>query len=149
MLLWPDIIVRKPDSSEVLLAIEIKLGSVSAEAAMNPLKAYMVRQGCPAGIFVTPEEVTFLRNRYTSYEQDSIQTIAKCRTAELLGTFQGKTITESALVHLVEHWLENPGTGGRKSLPPDVTEAIESLVLPAVTEGGIQATGRRLQPTGS
>ena len=54
MLLWPDIIVRKPDSSEVLLAIEIKLGSVSAEAAMNPLKAYMVRQGCPAGIFVTP-----------------------------------------------------------------------------------------------
>jgi len=149
MLLWPDIVVGRLDSPEVLLAIEVKSGTVSAEAAETALKAYVVRQSCPAGMYVTPEEVLFFRNRYTGYEPDAIQPIGNCRTTELLDTIPGRAISESALVQAIERWLESLGTRGDHSWPSTAREAIESCVLPAVIEGVVRATGPRLRQTGS
>lgn len=150
MLSWPDIVVGKPDSSEVLLAVEVKAGAARAVAAASAsLKAYMVDQSCPAGMFVTPEEVFFFRNPYTGYDPDTIELIGNCRTSELLTAISGRAISESMLVQLVEHWLENLGARGNQSWPASAKEAIESYILPAVIDGVVRATGPRLRRTGS
>ncbi len=143
---WPDIIVAKPDSPEPLLAIEVKLGAASTDAAEAQLKEYMIRQSCPSGMVVTPDSALFFRNWYTSYEPDTIQLIGHCRTAELLGETPLKSVSESTLVLLVEQWLESLGTNGYHSWPPAAREAIESCVLPAVFEGTVRATGSRSRP---
>lgn len=148
MLVRPDIIIGKPDTSEVLLAVEVKAGAVSSEAAEAALKAYMVRQSCPAGMFVTPEEVLFFRNRYTGYDVETIQPIGSCRTSDLLDTIPGRTISERALVQAVEQWIESLETRRDHPWPSTATEAIESCVLPAVIEGVVRATGPRLRRTG-
>jgi hypothetical protein len=122
---------------------------VSSDAAEAALKAYMVRQSCPAGMFVTPEEVLFFRNRYTGYDLATIQPIGSCRTSDLLDALPGRTISETALVQAVEQWLESLETRRDRSWLPAATEAIESCVLPAVIEGVVRATGRRLQRTGA
>jgi hypothetical protein len=107
----------------------------------------MVRQQCPAGIFVTAEEALFLRNRYTSYEVDSVQPIASCRTTGLLG-IRAEGISEAMLLEVVENWLENLGASSARSFPSAAREAIERYVVPAVIEGVVQATGRRLRRAG-
>jgi hypothetical protein len=149
MLLWPDIVVGKPDSSEVLLAVEVKAGTVGATGAEAPLKAYMAQQSCPVGMFVTAEETLFFRNPFIGYQPETIQEIGRCRTTELLKTIPGKAISESVLVRVVEQWLENLATRGDQSWPPTVREAIESCVVPAVMGGVVRTTGRRLRRTGS
>jgi hypothetical protein len=59
MLSRPDIVVGKRESSEVLLAVEVK--SIATQASADGLKEYMVRQNCPAGMLVTPETILFLK----------------------------------------------------------------------------------------
>jgi len=56
----PDIVVGRPESSELLLAVEVK--SIAAQDSADGLKEYMVRQNCPAGMLVTPETILFLRS---------------------------------------------------------------------------------------
>lgn len=149
MLTWPDIVVGKPDSSEVLLAVEVKTGAVSAAESSVSLKTYLVQHNCPVGMFVTPDEILFFRNLYTGYQPETIRQIGNCRTAELLKTTPGRAISESALVEVVEQWLENLDARRNHSWPPAAREAIESCVVPAVIEGVIRTTGRRLRRTGS
>jgi hypothetical protein len=143
MSLWPDIIVGKPDSPEVLLAIEVRTDAAREEAAEEALREYMVRRNCPAGMLVTAENILFLRNPYTGYESNTIRRIGHCRTVELLGAMLLNTASESTLVLMVEQWLESLGTNGYHSWPPSAEEAIESCVLPAVIEGSVRSTGPR------
>ena len=150
MPVWPDIVVTKPDSPEVLLAIEVKAGAGDVLAAEAQIKDYMVHQSCPVGMLVTPEDTIFFRNPYTGYEADTIQEIGECRTNELMGEMPDKTANaESYLVLCVERWLEDLPTASRQSWPPSASEAIESFVLPAVTGGIIRAAGPRWRRTGS
>jgi hypothetical protein len=150
MAMWPDIVVTKLDSPEVLLAVEVKAGIGRLHIAESQIKDYMVHQSCPVGVVVTPEDTLFFRNPYTGYEADTIQRIGECRTNELLGEMPDKTLnTEAYLVLRVEQWLENLPTSGRRSWPPFAAEAIESFVLPAVNGGIIRATGPRWRRTGS
>ncbi len=147
MVAGPDIIIRERDTPEVLLAIEVNAGALDTDASATPLKAYMVRRQCPAGIFVTAEEALFLRNWYTSYEVDSVQPIASCTTTELLG-IRAEGISEAMLLELVENWLENLGASSARSFPSAAREAIEWHIVPAVIEGVVQATGPKLRPAG-
>ncbi len=150
MLAWPDIVVTKPDSPEVLLAVEVKNGAGDVLVAETRIKDYMVHQSCPVGMLVTAEDTSFFRNPYTGYEAETIQKIAECRTNELLGGMPDKAaITESYLALRVEQWLESLPASGRRVWPPSVAEAIESLVLPSVAGGIIRATGPRWRRTGS
>jgi hypothetical protein len=146
---WPDIVVTKPDSPEVLLAIAVKDGVDDLLVAETQIRSYMVHQSCPVGMLVTPEDTLFFRNAYTGYEADSIQKVAECRTDELLGARQQAVNVESYLVLQVEQWLEGLPTGGRRSWPASALEAIESLILPAVAGGIIRAAGPRWRRTGS
>ena len=150
MPVWPDIVVTKPDSPEVLLAVEVKVGAGGVLVAEAQIKDYMVHQSCPVGMLVTPEDTLFFRNPYTGYESETIQKIGECRTNELVGALPDKAlITESYLVPLVEQWLENLPACGHRSWPPFAAEAIESFVLPAATGGIIRAAGPRWRRTGS
>jgi hypothetical protein len=101
-------------------------------------------------MLVTFDDTVFFRNRYTGYELDTIQNIGACRTSELLDIAPQKTsIPESDLVRLVEQWLEEVRVARHRSWPPGAAEAIESYVVPAVTEGIVRATGPRLRRTGT
>lgn len=146
---WPDIVVTKPDSPEVLLAIEVKAGIVGKQVAEAQIKDYMVHQSCPVGMLVTSDDTLFFRNPYIGYEADTVQKIGECRTNELLGATPDKAApTESSLLLRVEQWLENLPAGSRR-WPTSALEAIESLVLPAVTGRIIRAAGPRWRRTGS
>lgn len=144
--MWPDIVVTRPDSSEILLAV----GIASVPVAEAALKTYMVRQSCSAGMLVTPQETLFFRNRFTGYEPETIQKIGECQTSELLDIAPQEALSAGPhLERLVEQWLESMQVGSRRSWPPSAAEAIESSVLPAVIGGVIGATGPRWRRTGS
>ena len=147
---WPDIVITRADSPEVLLAVEVKSEPAGAQAAESQIKAYMVHQSCPLGMIVTPTETLFFRNRYTGYGPEAIQQIGECRTSELLEAMPNKTVmTESDLVRRVDQWLESLRGGSRRSWPGSAQEAIESYVLPAVMSGVVRANGPRWRRTGS
>lgn len=150
MPVWPDIVVTKPDSPEVLLAVEIKASNAVAQAGEAQLRDYMVHQSCPVGMLVTSDDTLFLRNPYTAYAPETIQKIGGCRTSELLGSMPDKAlVTEQYLIRRVEQWLENLRASSRKSWPSSALEAMESCVLPAVMSGIIRAAGPRWRRTGS
>jgi hypothetical protein len=143
MLATPDIVVGMPESSEVLLAVEVK--GVAAQPSADGLKEYMVRQNCPAGLLVTPETILFLTNRYTEFQPSSIEQTGTCATLELLGRTAGRRQTESDMVERVVLWLDTLAAAPRRSWPQCARESIETLVLPAVLNGVLRSTGKRLR----
>jgi hypothetical protein len=147
MSVWPDIVVTKPDSPEVLFAVEVKAGAAASEAAEQQIKDYMVRQSCPIGMLVTAGCALFFRNPFTGYERETIHKIGECRTSELVDAKTWRT--EQDLVRRVEEWLEALHAGDHRLWPTSAREAIESWVLPVVMSGVIRATGPRWRRTGS
>ena len=146
---WPDIIVTQPDSPEVQLAVEVKVGP-DARVAEARIREYMVRQNCPIGMSVTPETTLFFRNPYTGYEPGTINRIGECRTDELVGTMpEGALADEEQLLQRVEQWLAGLPVRKRRSWPSTAREAIESYVLPTVMGGIVRATGPRWRRTAS
>jgi hypothetical protein len=146
MLSRPDIVVAKRESYEVLLAVEVK--GIAAQDSAEGLKEYMVRQNCPAGILVNPETVLFLTNRYTDFKPSSIEQTGACTTPELLGQTAGRRQTEADMVERVLLWLDTLAAAPRMSWPPCARESIETLVLPAVLNGVVRSTGKRLRRAG-
>jgi hypothetical protein len=142
----PDIVVTKRDSPEIVLAVEVKAGSVPAHLAEAQLKDYMAHQSCPLGMLVTPELTFFFRNLFTGYGAETIRKVGECRTQELLLRLPN---TEADLELRVEQWLESVTSSGSRPWPASAAEAIESLVLPAVMSGVVRATGPRWRRTGS
>lgn len=149
MLEWPDILVKSPDSPEVLLAVEVKSGAGAAQTAERQLRAYMSRRNCPAGMVVTPEDTFFLRNRFTSLDPESVEQVGKCRTEDLFGAVSAKSSAgEALLVRQVQDWLDDLRISSAR-WPASARDAIEWYVLPAVTGGVVASTGLRFRRTGS
>jgi len=150
MPLWPDIVVTRPDSPEVLLAVEAKAVVADVKSAEAQLKAYMVHMSCPVGMLVTWEQTRFYRNRYTDYEPQTVAMIGACATSELLGPVPlPPSLADSYLERLVEDWLESLRADARRLWPSSAREAIESSVLPVVIGGIVRAAGPRWRRTGS
>jgi hypothetical protein len=149
MPLWPDILVTKPDSPEMQLVVAVKARGIDEDRTEVELKAYMAQLSCPVGMFVTPEQTRFYRNRYTDYGPQAIEMIGECPTAALLGGLAGTPVSESYLEQRVLQWLERLQAGASQSWPPSVREAVDSSVLPVVLGGVIQSGGPRLRKTGS
>jgi len=145
-----DIVVTKPDSPEVLLVAEIKIGRTEIHRVENQIKTYMTSLSCPVGLLVTPEETRFYRNPFTAYDAETVELIGTCVTSELLGALPpAQLLTESHLEQLVERWLEGLRTTTPTTWPAAVQQAIESSVLPVVLEGVVRAAGPRWRRTGS
>ncbi len=70
--------------------------------------------------------------------------IGECPTGELLG----ELVKESELERSVEEWLERLQVGTDRMWPPSVREAIESSVVPVVSDGIIRAGGPRWRRAG-
>lgn len=150
MPLWPDIVVTRPDSPEVLLAVETKVAAADVKSAEAQLKAYMVHMSCPVGMLVTWEQTRFYRNRYTDYEPQTVEMIGVCATSELFGPIPAKSsFADSYLERLAEEWLESLRVDSRRTWPSSVREAIEASVLPVVIGGIVRASGPRWRRTGS
>jgi hypothetical protein len=150
MPLWPDIVVTRPDSPEVLLAVEAKAVVAGVKSAEAQLKACMVHMSCPVGMLVTWEETRFYRNRYTDYEPQTVEMIGACATNELPGPMPAKSsLADSYLERLVEERSESLRLDARRSWPSPVREAIEANVLQAVIGGMVRAAGPRWRRTGS
>jgi hypothetical protein len=143
-------VVTRPDSPEVLLAVEAKAVVAEGKSAEAQLKAYMVHMSCPVGMLVTWEQTRFYRNRYTDYGPQTVQMIGACATSELLGPMPAKSSrSDPNLERLVEEWLESLRVDARRAWPPPVREAIEANVLPVVIGGMVRAAGPRWRRTGS
>jgi hypothetical protein len=142
----PDIVVTKPDLPEIVLAVEIKLARVPPQVAAAQLKGYMARQSCPLGMLVTPDDTFFLRNPFTGYDAETILNAGECRTKDLLGAVPA---TEEELELRVEQWLESLPAQERRSWPASAQEAMEFLVIPAVTGAIVRAAGPRWRRSGS
>jgi hypothetical protein len=138
----PDIVVGKHESSEVLPAVEVEN---TANRAAEGLKEYMVRQSCPAGMLVTPGTILLLTNRYTDFQPSSVEETGTCATSELLGRASRRTQAESDLTEQVVLWLDTVAAAPRRSWPACARESIETLVLPAVLNGVVRSTGKRLR----
>jgi hypothetical protein len=148
MPLWPDIVVAKPDSSDLLLVVEIKGHKAGLPDAETQLKAYMAHTSCPAGMLVTPETIRFYRNRYTHHAPQSVEVLGECGAFELLGSLQPQ-MTEVYLEERVGEWLESLQRTGNRTWPSSVRGAVEECVVPAVLGGVIRVGGPRLRKTGS
>jgi hypothetical protein len=148
MPLRPDILVTRTDSPEVLLVVEVKSAVSDRKSSEAALKSYMVHMSCPVGMLVTPEQVRFYRNRYVDYAPQTIEMVGECPTSELLSAFPKDAVRESELERSVEEWLEALRVGGDRSWPPAVREAVESSVLPIVSDGTVRAGGPRWRRVG-
>jgi len=128
--------------------VEVKSTASDARTSEGALKSYMVHMSCPVGMLVTPEQVRFYRNRYTGYAPQAIEMIGECPTGDLLRVFPKDSLRESELERSVEEWLEGLRVGSDRSWPSAVREAVESSVLPIVSDGIVRAGGPRWRRAG-
>jgi hypothetical protein len=140
--LQPDILVTRAGSPEILLVVQVT-GS-DGSSGESALRSYMVEMNCPVGMMVTPSHIRFYRNRYIDYLPHNVEMIGECPTGELLG----ELVRESELERSVEEWLERLQVGTDRMWPPSVREAIESSVVPVVSDGIIRAGGPRWRRAG-
>jgi hypothetical protein len=146
----PDIVITRPDSSEVLLVVEVKRRIADVTNTEAQLKRYMVQISCPVGMLVTDRDTRFYRNSYTGYDEQSVHIIGSCPTGELFGELSGPaSLTESELEWHTYDWLESLRGRSSAHWPVSVGEAIESSVLPSVMSGTLGAGGPRWRRTGS
>lgn len=127
MLSSPDIVVVNPESSEVLLAVQVK--GIAARASADGLKGYMLRQNCPAGMLVNPETIFFLTNLYTAFQPSSIEQTGSCAASELL-------LQTDRRRHVVARH-----TGCRA---PDVVATVRTRIASGVAEWRKTAAARQL-----
>ncbi|WP_437294159.1 hypothetical protein WMF45_34540 [Sorangium sp. So ce448] len=148
----PDILVTSRDGTSRSLVVEVKLSIHDLQASEQQLKAYMVRHGYATGMLVTPDAVRIYRDTFASYEEGSVELVGAFSTA---GVFEAgvastiRAIEEPGLRGVqfedeVQRWLEgltNPSN--LAALAPDLREAVEDHVVPALEQGEVRAAGPR------
>jgi hypothetical protein len=146
MAFGPDIIVTDPDTSQITLVVEAKTCLHDPESAELQLKRYMTGTLCPVGLIAKPQQLRLYRNQYASSPEDSI---------ELVGTFEIDDLLDfghsgpgggdaSEFERRVQAWLEGLGSeAGLQNLPAELRRAVKWYILPAVTQGVVQAAHPR------
>ena len=160
MSLAPDILVTSRDGTSRSLVVEVKLSTHDLQTSEQQLKVHMVRYGCPTGMLVTPDAVRIYRDTFTSYEEGSVELVGAFSMASVFEADVASTIraTEEPtmrafqLEDAVQRWLEgltNPSN--LAALAPDLREAVEDHVVPALEQGEVRAAGPRagLKRTGT
>jgi hypothetical protein len=153
----PDIIISERDGLRDALAVEVKSSALEQPAAERRLKRYMVGMSCPLGLIVTPERLWLYRDTFRSRREDAIELIAELSADGLFGpgvVASARANTAAmrgvGLEDIVQAWLEGlRSPSATSSLPPDLRNALEEYVVPAVLEGSVGAAAPRFQRTGS
>jgi hypothetical protein len=150
----PDIIISDRDGFRFSLVVEAKSRVADLAVAERQLRRYMIGNGCPLGMIVTPETLRIYRDTYRSQEEDSIARVGEFPTAGLFGPAAEQPASASTrglrLDDLVQTWLETlRSPSALSSLQSDLRAALEEHVVPALFEGEIRAARPRLRQTGS
>jgi len=143
----PDIIVTDPESSDIVLVVEVKTSERNLPTSESQLKRYMVGMRCPVGILVTPKRFRLYRDRYLGTSEDSITRVADFDTEYAL-TFEISEDDRRGEYHFVRRiqtLLEGLNSeAGLRELPDDLRRAAQLYVFPAVSQGVVRA--RRPRP---
>jgi len=150
---YPDILVTSPDSPlQILMAVEARLDREALEAAIQQLRHYMAKMSCPVGLLVLPEALYIFRNRYTGIEENAIEQIGRYQMSEAFQRFarasaeHGVKAKGRLFESYVQRWLEHlPNSDDIEQLAPELKDALETHVLPALESGVVRAAGPREQ----
>lgn len=138
----PDIIVTGPESSDIAVVIEAKTSVCKLETSERQLKSFMSAMRCPVGVIVTPQRLWLYRDRYLGMSEESIERVAEFDIENVLNfELSGASRRDGiAFERFVQQWLEGLGTeAGLRELPTELRRAVESYVVPAISQGTIRA----------
>lgn len=150
----PDVIVTASEGLGVSLVVEVKLSLANKSQAEEQLKRYMVSMRCPVGLLITPERLWIYNDSYSAPGLGSVELVGEfplfgLRVVQLDADAFPRG-PEFALERAVQRWLEGLSTESeRQKLPPDLREAVEEYVVPALNEGQVRAAGPRAVPSSS
>lgn len=141
----PDILVTGRDHPDVALVVEVKSRVRDLAAIEEQLEHYMFGMQCPVGMIVTPETLSLYRNTYIDYAPSSIERIGTFSMAGLLDVAHPTPAgSEVRLAAAVQDWLERLASGADLTdLSPDLREAVEEHILPALAQGEVRTAGPR------
>jgi len=139
-----DIIVSSPDSTEVKLLVEAKLGNPKFPESESQLKRFMLQLGCPLGLLISPQRLWIYVDRLTSYSEDSIERVGEFSTNELIDLRGAASADEVSFENAIQNWLENLSRSTLSRVKdPKLREIVSHYLLPAVETGVVRATGPR------
>lgn len=141
----PDILVTGRDHPDLALVVEVQSHLRDPAAIEEQLKRYMFGMQCPVGMIVTPEPLSLYRNTYIDYAPSSIERIGTFSMVGLLDV-DHRTLagSEARLAAAVQDWLERVASGADLTdLSPDLREAVDEHVLPALAQGEVRTAGPR------
>jgi len=140
-----DIIVRSPDSTEVKLVVEAKLQAPNLRETEHQLKNFMLQLRCPLGLLITPKRLWVYLDRFTSYSEDSIESLGEFNVEGLIRFPSPATGGGVAFENTVQAWLENLSNDRARSQvkDPNLREVINHYILPAIETGIVRAAGPR------
>jgi hypothetical protein len=147
MAFGPDIIVTDPESSDVVLVVEVKTSEGNLGSSERQLKRYMAGMRCPVGILATPKRLRLYRDRYLGTSEDSIARVAEFDTKHVLKfkISEDDRRGEYQFVQRIQAWLEGlDSEAGLRELPDDLRRAAQLYIFPAVSQGVVRA--RRPRP---
>ena len=137
----PDIVVTGPDG--VALVVEAKPELPDLANSEQQLKRYMSGMQCPTGVVVTPERIWLYRDRYTTRSPASIQRVAEFDTK---GIWRQPPPTDPLMFEaFVQQWLEQLVDYPSQDLPPNIKDALDEFVIPALANGDVRAAHPRYQ----
>ena len=144
----PDVIVTASDGLGVSLVAEVKLSLRDKSQAEEQLKRYMVSMRCPVGLLVTPEKLWIYNDSYSGPGLASVDCMGEFPLFGLrvLQTDVAAFPSQAAfaLEQAFQRWLEGLSMESeRQKLPPDLREALEEYVVPALNEWQVRAAGPR------
>jgi hypothetical protein len=142
MIFEPDIIVTGPEPSDVMLVVEVKTTSGHLDNAERQLTKYMAAMRSPVGMLVTPEKLWLYRDQYLSTSEESIKRVGEFDVGNIL-RFDAERGNRNVTVdfeNTVQTWIEGLTTeSGLRGLPPDLRRAVQSHIVPAISQGIIRA----------
>jgi hypothetical protein len=126
-----DIIVSSPDSTEVKLVVEAKLQVPSLRETERQLKNFMLQLRCPLGLLITPKCLWVYLDRFTSYSEDSIESLGEFNVEGLLRFHWPAPGGGAAFENHVQAWLEDLASDTRRDQvkDPKLREVINHYIV--------------------
>jgi hypothetical protein len=143
----PDLIVTTDDGTESVLVVEAKLHPVPLVETERQLKQYMLAMRCPVGLLATPKKIRLYYDQYLSATEDSVKLVGEYAAPSDWAAWQqrpGSAQVGAGFEDAVRKWLEGLSTeSALRSSSPDVRQAAEEYLIPALNQGVVRAARPR------
>lgn len=130
----PDILIESALDERPAVVIDVHLGS-QPEAAGAKLRHFMSAMNVGSGMVVTPESVTIFRNRFSSRDDDAVETVGTFPVPDELAGFSALAGPAGRIVHSrferqVRDWLTRWNQAPPVISPNPLDEAMSRHILP-------------------